>query len=71
MASAVGMTNGHLIADLADRYESVSADLRDLARANPGAHVVRNDVGNLAVVTAGGTYLGYIDVLTGEVVTHG
>ena len=53
--------------ELADRYERLPGLLRRVAEQYPGARVVRNDVGNLAVVTADGTYIGYIDVLSGEV----
>jgi hypothetical protein len=55
------------LAGLADRYERVPAQLRDLVEQYPGARAIRNDVGNLAILTAGGTYLGWIDVLTGDV----
>jgi hypothetical protein len=52
---------------LAEGYERLQAQLRDLAQTHPGAGVVRNDVGNLAVLDADGTYIGWIDTLTGEV----
>lgn len=65
------MAEGHLVADLADRYEQAAAILAEWAQWNPGAYVVRDAVGNLAVVTAAGAYVGYVDVLTGEVVTNG
>lgn len=37
---------------LAGRYERPPAALRSIAEMYPGATVVRNDVGNLAVLTA-------------------
>jgi hypothetical protein len=55
------------VRQLANRYEGLPALLDHIAEQYPGAHVVRNDVGNLAVLSRDGTYIGFIDVLTGEV----
>ena len=55
------------VRQLANRYERLPALLDHVAEQYPGARVVRNEVGNLAVLTRDGTYIGYIDVLTGEV----
>lgn len=53
---------------LAAAYEDLPQRLLDhVAEQYPGAYVVRNEVGNLAVLSADGTYIGYIDVLSGEV----
>jgi hypothetical protein len=54
------------VRQLANRYEGLPAMLDHVAEQYPGADVVRNDVGNLAVLTSDGTYIGYIDVLTGD-----
>ena len=39
---------------------------REVAGRFPDAELVKNDVGNLAIV-AGGEYVGYLDLRTGEV----
>lgn len=52
---------------LIDRYVQLPARMRELSALYPGARVVRNDVGNLAVLTADNTYVAWIDTLTGEV----
>lgn len=53
---------------LAERYEELPRQLYDLAGRHPNATVVRNDVGNLSILNADGSHVGWIDVLTGEVV---
>lgn len=53
---------------LAERYEELPAQLYAFAEQVPNASVIRNEVGNLAVLDARGACVGYIDVLTGEVV---
>lgn len=55
------------LAELADRYERLSAKMRVMVERNPEATVIRNLVGNLAVLAADGEPIGWIDVLTGEV----
>jgi hypothetical protein len=55
------------LAELADGYEGLPAKMRDVAIRFPGARVVRNQVGNLAILSADGEYVGWIDVLMGEV----
>jgi hypothetical protein len=39
---------------------------REVAERFPGADLVKNDVGNLAIVV-GGEYVGYLDLRDGEV----
>jgi hypothetical protein len=53
--------------ELADRYRQLPAAMRALAEQYPGAQVVRNAIGNLAILTAGGEYVGWVDVLAGTV----
>lgn len=55
---------------LTAHYEWMITQLRDIAHEHPHAEVARNSVGNLTITTADGAYLGYIDVLTGEVETY-
>lgn len=54
------MTDGVTPADLA-------AAVRQLADARPGVRLVRNQVGNLAILD-GGVYVGYLDLVVPEVV---
>lgn len=42
------------------------AGAREVAERWPGASLVKNDVGNLAIVVDG-EYAGYLDLRTGEV----
>ena len=44
------------------------AGAREVAERFPGADLVKNDVGNLAIVV-GGEYVGYLDLRTGQVET--
>jgi hypothetical protein len=60
-----------MLSDLADGYESIAIKLCSAAQQLPGAFVVRNQVGNLAIIRASGEYAGYVDVLTGEVRVFG
>jgi hypothetical protein len=55
------------LAVLVDRYVQLPGRMRELFALYPGARVVRNDVGNLAVLNADDTYVAWIDTLTGEV----
>lgn len=59
------------LTELADQYERIVTDLRAVAERVPGAFVIRNHVGNLAIIRADGIYAGYVDVFTGEVVAFG
>lgn len=53
--------------ELADNFDQLPGLLRDLAARFPDATVVRNDVGNLAVLNSDGGFVAWVDVLTGEV----
>lgn len=47
--------------------EQLAAAAAEVARRWPAAVLVKNEVGNLAVVV-GGEYVGFVDLRTGEVV---
>lgn len=53
---------------LRDAYLTLPEQLNEVLRRWPEAKVIRNDVGNLAIISEHDQYVGYIDVLTGEVV---
>lgn len=52
--------------ELAGWYRQLSIRMAELSERFPGATVVRSQVGNLSII-ADDRYVGWIDVLTGEV----
>lgn len=61
---------GHSLGAVWANARLISAKIPEVMRRHPGARVVRNDVGNLAIVDRDGAYLGYIDLYNGEVETE-
>ncbi len=51
--------------------EQLMQALREVADTFPDIRLVKNPVGNLAIVSADRHYLGYVDLHTGEVVKLG
>lgn len=57
--------SGQLLPDL-EPHELLEA-AQEVASRLPSAALVKNEVGNLTIVTNDSTYAGYIDLRTGEV----
>jgi hypothetical protein len=55
------------VAVVADNLMTLASRLTDVATAHPGAQVTRSQVGNLSILDADRRYIGWADVLTGEV----